>query len=122
MPKTYKSIKEVEEQIKQEIVRAIFATHAHIVQNTPVDTGRLRTSIKVEQDGDDWIIGTNVPYAEHVELGVRPHIIRPVNKKALYWKGANHPVKKVNHPGYEGYLMFRKGVDFFEQKLNDILK
>jgi hypothetical protein len=26
-------------------------------------------------------------------------VIVPTNKKALFWKGASHPVKKVNHPG-----------------------
>ncbi|WP_343073091.1 hypothetical protein [Clostridium sp. YIM B02569] len=29
--------------------------------------------------------------------------IRPKNKKALYWKGAAHPVKQVNHPGTKGF-------------------
>lgn len=29
----------------------------------------------------------------------RPIIIRPKNKKALFWDGADHPVKKVTNPG-----------------------
>lgn len=124
MPKIHQSINEAKEailnDIEKKIVKLIFSTHAHIVQNTPVDTGRLRSSIQVEKQGGDWIIGTNVPYAEHVELGVKPHVIKPVNKKALYWKGAKHPVKSVNHPGYDGYLMFQKGVDYFERELKNL--
>jgi hypothetical protein len=42
---------------------------------------------------------SNIKYARLVEEGTRPHTIRAKNKKALYWKGAKHPVKSVNHPG-----------------------
>jgi len=34
-----------------------------------------------------------------VHEGTKPHEIRPTTKKALYWKGALHPVKVVRHPG-----------------------
>lgn len=34
------------------------------------------------------------------EYGARPHVIRAQSSKgALHWAGAQHPVKKVNHPG-----------------------
>ena len=42
---------------------------------------------------------SNIKYARFVEEGTRPHIIRAKNKRALYWKGAKHPVKSVRHPG-----------------------
>jgi hypothetical protein len=44
-------------------------------------------------------VGTYVKYAADVEFGTRPHKIVPKNKKALFWRGARHPVKSVNHPG-----------------------
>lgn len=44
-----------------------------------------------------------VKYGKQLEEGTPPHVIRPKNKKALYWRGAAHPVKKVNHPGTRGY-------------------
>lgn len=44
-----------------------------------------------------------VKYGKQLEEGNPPHVIRPKNKKALYWRGAAHPVKKVNHPGTRGY-------------------
>lgn len=33
------------------------------------------------------------------EVGTKPHVIEARNKEALFWPGAAHPVKKVNHPG-----------------------
>lgn len=29
----------------------------------------------------------------------RPHVIVPKNRQMLYWDGARHPVRRVNHPG-----------------------
>jgi len=41
----------------------------------------------------------SVKYARWVEEGTAPHLIFPRKKLALYWKGAAHPVRMVNHPG-----------------------
>lgn len=69
----------------------------------PVDTGRLRSSITWRLGrgprGFFADIGTNVAYALYVERGTRPHLIVPSQKRALYWRGASHPVARVNHPG-----------------------
>lgn len=66
---------------------------------TPVKTGRLRGATDFKVTRNTLRIGNNVEYAPYVELGTKPHVILPVNGKALFWKGAKHPVKKVNHPG-----------------------
>ena len=44
------------------------------------------------------------PHAIFVQLGTRPHEIRPKNKKALRWASGNGFVfsKVVKHPGYIG--------------------
>lgn len=34
-----------------------------------------------------------------LEFGSRPHVIEPRNKRALFWRGAAHPVQRVQHPG-----------------------
>lgn len=44
-------------------------------------------------------VGSNVSYAEIIHKGSRPHVILPRNKQALFWKGARHPVRRVQHPG-----------------------
>lgn len=70
-------------------------------QLCPKDTGRLSQSITwkitVSGLGLDAIVGTNVEYAVYVHEGTRPHVIE--GKPWLYWKGAAHPVRRVNHPG-----------------------
>ena len=71
--------------------------------NAPVVTGTLRRSITSNVSGAGGsitgIVGTSVPYARFVHEGTGPHVIVPVSRKALFWPGARHPVKRVNHPG-----------------------
>jgi len=75
-----------------------YLIESKVVERCPVDTGFLRNSIHVEVEGDRLVIYM-ADYGIHIEYGTKPHIIEPKNKKALYWKGAKHPVKKVYHPG-----------------------
>lgn len=44
------------------------------------------------------------PHAIFVNIGTRPHEIRPKDKKALRWAGGGvfHFAKVVKHPGYRG--------------------
>jgi hypothetical protein len=120
LPKRSQEI--LESEVKKRIVKLVFSAHRHIIENTPVDTGRLRSSIIIEETKSGFLIGTNVEYAEAIELGVRPHVILPSNKKALFWAGAAHPVKKVNHPGFSGRGMFEKGVAYLEQNAQAFLR
>lgn len=68
---------------------------------TLVRTGRLRNSISVKAFPDRALVGTNVKYAAIHQFGGKTGatVIRPKNKKALFWPGARHPVKMVRHPG-----------------------
>jgi len=50
-------------------------------------------------------------HAIGLERGNPPHVILPKNKKALYWEGAAHPVRKVNHPGNPAYPFMRPAFD-----------
>ena len=72
----------------------------NITNNGSVKTGHLRRGI-ITDVGNMEVTGhtSNIKYARGVEEGTRPHVIRAKNKKALYWKGAKHPVKSVRHPG-----------------------
>ncbi|MER5705988.1 HK97 gp10 family phage protein [Streptomyces sp. NPDC002122] len=72
----------------------------------PVDTGRLRASIRVERRStfglrQRWTVGSDVEYAPMVNDGTRPHVIRPRTKKALKFKMGGKTVyaKVVHHPG-----------------------
>lgn len=125
----------IKKDIREKIKNIVFDTHRHIILNTPVDTGRLRSSIVVEERGDGWVIGTNVEYAPFVELDTKPHIIEPKNKQALKFEvgrkqrlaAGKSPgqanivfAKKVQHPGTEGSHMFLKGVKYFERRMKNL--
>lgn len=72
----------------------------------PVDTGRLRASIRLERRSllglrMRWTVGSDVEYAAMVNDGTRPHKIRPKNAKALRFVVGGRVVyaRVVNHPG-----------------------
>ncbi len=64
-------------------------------------TGVLRSSIIAYENK----VVAKAPYAPFVELGTRPHIILPKNKKALRFikDGKEVFAKKVRHPGSKPY-------------------
>ena len=95
-----KSRDNVQKAIKKSAFNIESQTKKNLASNKSVVTGHLRRSIATKMgDLEATIHTSNVKYAVIVEKGSKPHIIRPKNKKALYWKGAKRPVKLVNHPG-----------------------
>jgi len=68
---------------------------------TLIKTGLLAGTIIEYHDDKSAIVGTNIKYAAIHQFGGRTaaHVIRPGNKKALFWPGAPHPFASVNHPG-----------------------
>lgn len=44
-------------------------------------------------------VGSSLNYASWVVSGTRPHQILPRTAQALFWPGAAHPVRAVQHPG-----------------------
>lgn len=79
-----------------------------------VQTGRYRASIasRLGADGRSLYVevGSNVDYALILDEGSPPHEIRPRTKKALFWRGARHPVKVVRHPGTRAYRVLQKAL------------
>jgi phage gpG-like protein len=68
---------------------------------TLYDKGALFESIGVVSTSDTSVtVGTDRPYAAVHQLGAKPYVITPNKMKGLFWPGAKHPVKKVNHPGF----------------------
>lgn len=111
----------VERVAKEELAKVAFRIQADARRNVPVDTGRLRESIRVvfEDNGFKARIGSNVEYAADVEFGTRPHTIKAKSKKALFWKGAAHPVKEVKHPGTQGKFFLLRA---FQDNKEDLIK
>lgn len=91
------------EPVYKDLLRRVLRVDAAAKRLCPVDTGRLRQSIRwaivpnVGYAGSlVGYVGTDVKYAGFVHDGTRGgQIIRPVNKRALFWKGARHPVGSV---------------------------
>lgn len=102
---------EMTKELTVAIRRSIFSIGADSRRNTPVKQGRLRASHYEKFSPLRGEVGTNVNYDKFVHDGTRPHIIRAKAGKALYWKGARHPVKSVRHPGFKGKPYLRMAVD-----------
>ncbi len=70
-----------------------------------VASGTMARSPRVTDVGRDYVrVGSDRSAGSHSlaaihQLGTGPFVIRPKSGKFLFWKGAKHPVKQVNHPG-----------------------
>jgi HK97 gp10 family phage protein len=84
---------------------------SNVRNRAPHRTGALQGSVLTDVSYPAAIVSVNQPYGAFVEYGTAPHIITPVNKKALFWSGAFSPVKSVMHPGTKANPFFQTGVD-----------
>lgn len=91
---------------KQTITRGLQLTAMNMIselmQRSPVDHGLLKQWAVTSQSDTEIVIQSPAEYVVYQNYGTRAHDIFPKNKKALYWPGAEHPVKMVHHPGIEG--------------------
>ena len=122
-----KSRDNVQKAIKKSAFNIEANAKKNLAANKSVVTGHLRRSVATQMgDLEATIHTSNVKYAAIVEKGSKAHIIRPKNKKALYWKGATHPVKQVNHPGSKAkpFLIpaFEKEKDKFLERLKEVIE
>lgn len=116
--------------INRAIRKSIYDIQAKTIVVTPHRTQRLRGSFQVAFGPLMGILRPTVEYAIWVHEGTRPHIIRPVNAKALFWKGADHPVASVKHPGTRPNRFMVAGVaaaqqtviQNFSNALNEIVR
>ena len=109
-----------EDNVQKVLNNTGFKIEAKAKGNVPVDTGHLRRGIATKIGNMEVTVHTsNIKYARLVEEGTRPHTIKAKNKKALYWKGAKHPVKSVRHPGSKAkpYL-----IPAFESEKDNLIK
>ena len=128
-------LKDISENIRSDVQKVLkksgFNIEArakrNITNNGSVKTGHLRRGITTDVGNMEVTVHTsNIKYARGVEEGTRPHTIRAKNKKALYWKGASHPVKSVRHPGSKAkpYLIpaFEKEKEVLIRDLEKVIK
>lgn len=117
--------------LEEALVKAINVIKNDAQLLAPFVTGTLRRSIytDIQEMGTLGIVAqdpTIAPYGIAVEFGTRPHDIYPVNKKALYWSGALHPVRHVFHPGTnpQPFMLpaFQNNIDVVQQIFQDAVK
>lgn len=99
-----KAVKGKEVEVRKAIQKSCLSikrqARENITSNGTVKTGHLRRSIAFRTTMTEGIVHVSkAKYAKAIEKGTKAHTIRAKNKKALYWKGASHPVKQVRHPG-----------------------
>jgi len=95
---TEESKAKIDELLNRALMMTASDIKEDILRNCPVDTGWTRTTVDVYVEGTTIVIKAGGAMV-YIEFGTPPHIIRPKDKEALYWKGAEHPVKVVHHPG-----------------------
>ena len=99
------------EYATQEMVRVL-------MMNSPVDHGLLKSWFIESISEDEAHIKSPATYASFVNDGTGPYIIEPVSAKALYWEGADHPVKRVHHPGIQGQHFVEQSIDDVEGRVD----
>lgn len=101
--------------VAQDLRAKALKVEARAKQHAPVDTGALRGSIHTREGRDEQgpfvEVGSDLDYAIIVELGSRPHVIRPKDKQALAWPGGAHPVAEVHHPGTQAQPYLRPALE-----------
>ena len=129
--KILKLSQEAEENVKKVVKNSAFKIQkeamSNLTKNKSVATGHLRRSVSTDIKGLEATVHTsNVKYAIMVEKGTKAHLIKPKNKKMLYWKGASHPVRIVRHPGSRAKPFlepaFEKEKDQFLENLKEVIK
>lgn len=111
-------------EINQGIATSIIELERKARQEAPVDTGNLRSKHRTKLDplrmrGELLNVAK---YATAVHEGTRARVIRPKKKKALSWKGAAHPVKKINHPGTQANPWLERTADKKRAKIERIMQ
>jgi len=97
-------------QVSADVKKATLMVERDAKILCPVKTSTLKRSITHKFiDKITAIVGSNMEYAPSVELGSRPHIIRPKTAKALHFKigGKDIFTKEVQHPGWSGKPFLR---------------
>lgn len=86
----------------------------------PVDTGRLRSSIRADPPRifsfrGSLTVGSDLEYAAAINDGSRPHVIRPRRAQVLRFRVGGQVVfaRVVNHPG-------TRGTHFLDKALRDV--
>lgn len=98
---------------------------ANMVQQAPIDTGRLRGSIQFPEKiaSLKYQISINAKYWEALQFGTGPYTIKPKTKKALRFvvNGQVIFAKFVNHPGIKANPFIDRAIDKTSPRIEGIV-
>lgn len=113
------------EEISRAISASIQTVERNVKREAPVNKqtggGNLRQSIRSQMLGvASGMVEVGAEYGAAVETGTRPHIIRPVRKKALANRRTGEFFGKiVHHPGTKANPFFTRGIDASRGSIDD---
>lgn len=126
--------KQINKSVRWAMVQSTNAVKNTAQRMAPYKTGTLRRSIftSISDTGFKGTIAQDssiAPYGIMQEYGTKPHVILPINRRALYWPGASNPYKKVFHPGFRAkafmFPAFEQNVDtikdYFSTALEEVV-
>ena len=106
---------------KETIREGMNKTSQDLIRNlqikSPVDHGLLKQWAVTSQSDVEVTIQSPAIYAAAQNYGTGPYVIEPKSKKALFWPGAEHPVKKVNHPGIKGKHFVEDSIEATQSRI-----
>ena len=119
------AFKKAPEIAKPTFDKAFLKAEVVLAQNTnqstvPYKTTNLIKSFQPKFEPLKLIWFPTALYAPFVELGTRAHEIWPLTKKALFWPGADHPYKHVNHPGTKANPYMERIVQVAQPRITEI--
>lgn len=100
----------IEPLMKAALQNSAMKIQSEVRSRAPHKTGTLQRSVQAQVSHPHAIVSVNAKHGVWIEKGTRAHEIEPVRAGALYWKGADHPVMRVLHPGTKPRPFFEPGV------------
>ena len=103
------------------------------LSGVPVDHGLLHSFFIEYMTDEESSIKSPAKYAVYQDQGTDPYTIYPKGQgtfiagrqitkgQALWWPGAEHPVRKVNHPGIKGKHFVEKSFNLVKPRMGGYL-
>lgn len=103
----------------------------NLMINSPVDHGLLKQWAITEQSDLEITVQSPAEYAVYQNYGTQPYDIYPKGEgtyhagmkltsgSALWWPGADHPVKHVRHPGIQGKHFVEDSIEAVTPRLEE---
>jgi len=112
----------IKKKMKEAMFKVASIVHADAVKRCPVDTGRLRQSIRIiKADDKEAIVGTDLDYASYVEFGT-PQMVKAHGEHRVTDPVKSWEAKKKRGAVGQTLPFLRPAVYFNRDKIKKILK